>query len=179
RVEIRAEVHPQRLIRWIVSNKFLAVEIADEVLSRGTLGWAAVANTHYEDPFLPPSGILKREEVRTLPIGHVRCARRSKFASQIPRLQIARRIKTNAMRFSHGYDHDPTRPRCIPENLGIAKFGLMNVENRISRIFRPGMPRIRTVGNILVLQTGTISGVNGNQGWDAMPAESARVLPIH
>ncbi len=54
----------------------------------------------------------------------------------------------------------------------------MNVENWILRILRPRATRIRAIGNILVLQTGTISGVNSNERRDAMLAESARILPI-
>src|SRR5436305_5624755 len=34
RVEIRAEVYPQRLVSWIVINKVFAIEVANEVLSR-------------------------------------------------------------------------------------------------------------------------------------------------
>ena len=34
RVEIRAEVYPQRPVRRSVINKFFAIEVANEVLSR-------------------------------------------------------------------------------------------------------------------------------------------------
>src|SRR5437879_13469326 len=54
----------------------------------------------------------------------------------------------------------------------------MNIENWILRILRPRATRIRAIGNILVLQTGTISGVNSNERRDAMLAESACILPI-
>src|SRR5437660_5844506 len=108
RVEISAEVYPQCPVRGSVINKFVAIEVANEVLRRGTLSGTAIADPHYQDPLLPSFSVLNWDEVRTLPIGHVRCARGSKFARQIPCLQIGRRIKTNAMLFSHGYDHDPT-----------------------------------------------------------------------
>src|SRR5207237_2605061 len=136
RVEISAEVYPQCPVRGSVINKFVAIEVANEVLRRGTLRGAAIANAHYNDPFLPALGISKREEVGALPITNIRRARRSEFTRQVPRLQIGRRIKTNAMLFSHGYDHDPTRSRRIPENHGIAKFSLMDIENWILGIFR-------------------------------------------
>src|SRR5205085_2190767 len=71
------EVYPQLLVRWVIAHKFVAIEVANEVLRRGTLSGAAIANTHYKDPFLPALGISEREEVGALPIRNMRRARRS------------------------------------------------------------------------------------------------------
>src|SRR5438105_6002251 len=42
RVEIRAEVYPQRSVRGSVINKFFAIEVANEVLSRLALSRTVV-----------------------------------------------------------------------------------------------------------------------------------------
>src|SRR5947209_6815659 len=74
-VEISAEIYPQCPARRSIINKFVAIEVANEILRRRTLSGAAIADAHCQDPFLPAPRICKRKEVGALPITNLGRAR--------------------------------------------------------------------------------------------------------
>src|SRR5260221_14767350 len=69
----------------------------------------------------------------------------------------------------------------MPETFGITKVSGMQIEYRISGIFRPGASSIVAPSEALLLPAigRTVSGVNGDQGRFAIVSEPTSVVPIN